>query len=264
MEERERSISARMLRAALITACLWQPPEAHSAAQLSSIVDGQRVIEGPFYSPRKLRAFQIFGVHLSMPATEAVAALAAAGLVRQDTIGPQMVDTSSEILGNFNLPQSAGWVQLHYTKVTGHEAVISSINYWRRLPGDEGNAAEKLRAELIAAYGDPTVWTQKLDERGALRDSALYVPARRFADSSVRKMVQACGLNWVCTELQNKVDCRDLLKSSDTPFVEIHFAPQAVIYQLSDYAPVYGALARDARFRGEEPIEAACPAPSAE
>jgi hypothetical protein len=260
MEERERSMSARMLRAVFIAACLSQLPQAHSAAQL----DGQRVLEGPSYSARKLRAFQVFGVHLSMPAAEAVAALAAAGLVRQDAVGSQLVETSIEILGNFNLPQSGGWVQLHYTKVTGHEAVISGINYWRTLPGDEGNAVTKLRAELVAAYGDPTVWTQQLDERGALRDSALYVPARRFTDASERKMLHACGLNWVCTELQDKVDCRDLLKNAGTPLVEINFGPQGAIYRLADYGLVYGALARDARFRGEEPIEAACPAPPAE
>jgi hypothetical protein len=264
MEERECSPIARLLCAALLAACLWQTSDVHSAEQPDSASAGQRVVEGPTYAARKLRAFKVFGVHLSMPAAEAIDALTAAGLVPQDGVKPQIVETTHDILGNFNVPQSGGWVQLHYTKISGQEAVISGINYWRKLPGEEGGAVERLRSEMLATYGEPTVWTQQVDEHGALRDSALYVTARRFVDSSERKMVQACSVNWVCTELRDKVDCRDLLKRAAMPQMEIRFAPQAVIYQMSDYGPVYGALARDARFRGEEPTEVACPATPAE
>jgi hypothetical protein len=265
MQEREHSSITRLLCSALLAACLLQPSGARPAAQIASATsEPQSVIDGPLYPARKLRAFKVFGVHLNMPATEAVEALTAAGLVPQDTVTPQITETPYDVLGNFNLPQSGGWVQLHYTKLAGNEAVISGINYWRKLPGDAGAAVDRLRAEMLSTYGAPTVWTQQVDERGALRDSALYVSARLFVDSSERRIVHACVLSWVCTELQDKVDCRDLLKRSAVPMAEIRFAPQAVIYQMSDYGPVYGALARDARFRGEEPTEAACPAPAAD
>ena len=260
MQERECSSVSRVLCAALVAAWLWQSPEAHSAAQLNSASAGQRVIDGPFYAARKLREFKVFGVHLSMPAAEAVEALTVAGLVPQDAVKSQIVETPYDVLANFNLPQSGGWVQLYYTKTAGHEAVISGINYWKKLPEAEGRAVDRLRAELLATYGEPTVWTQQVDEWGSLLDSALYVPARRFVDASERKMLQACGINWVCTELRDKVDCRDLLKRAGIPLLEIRFTPQTVNYQMSDYGPVYGALVRDARFRGEEPTEMACPA----
>jgi len=262
MQERECSSVSRVLCATLLVAWFGQSPEAHSAAQPTSPYAAQRVIEGPFYAARKLRELKVFGVHLSMPATEAVEALTVAGLVPQDAGKSQLVETPYDVLANFNLPQSGGWVQLYYTKTPGHEAVISGINYWKKLPGEEGRAVDRLRAELLAAYGEPTVWTQQVDEWGALLDSAVYVPARRFVDARERKMVQACGLNWVCTELRDKIDCRDLLKRAAIPLVEIRFTPQTVNYQMSDYGPVYGAWVRDARFRGEEPTEMACPAES--
>jgi hypothetical protein len=262
MQKRVSRLGAGALLAAFFAAWLLQPSAAH--AQVNAAVGGQRVIDGPFYSPRNLRAFKVFGVHLSMPATEAIQALIASGLVPQDAIAPRFVETASEILGNFNVPQSGGWVQLHYTKIGGNDPVISGINYWRKLPTEAGGTIDRLRAELVASYGNPTVWTQQIDEQGVLRDSAAYVPARRFVDAEERKTVRACSLNWICTELRDKVDCRDLLKRAGTPMMEVRFTPQAIVYQMFDYGPVYGALARDAGFRGEEPIEAACPAPPAE
>jgi hypothetical protein len=258
MREQECSSIARRLCAFLFSAWLLQSSEAHS--QVNSATASERVIEGPVYAAKKLRALKIFGVHLSMPAAEAKETLTAAGLVGESAAESQIVDNPYEILGNFNVPQSGGWVQLHYTKMAGHEAVISGINYWKKLPKEEGLAVDKLRTELRDTYGDPTVWTQQIDEHGGLRDNAVYVPARRFLDANERKMVQACTLNWVCTELRDNVDCRDLLKRAAAPMAEVRFAPQTVNYQMVDYGPVYGALARDARFRGEEPTEAACPA----
>ena len=259
MREQECSSIARRLRAFLLAA--WFLPSSESHSQVDATAAGQRVIEGPVYPAKKLRALKIFGVHLSMPAAEAKETLTAAGLVAEGAAESQPVDTAYEILGNFNVPQSGGWVQLHYTKMAGHEAVISGINYWKKLPKEEGLAVDKLRAELRDTYGEPTIWTQQLDEHGGLRDSAAYVPARRFSDAGERKMALACTVNWVCTELRDNVDCRDVLKrAAAAPMAEVRFAPQTINYQMVDYGPVYGALARDARFRGEEPTEAACPA----
>lgn len=257
MHHRECPSIARLLCVAFFAAFLLRPPAAHS--QLNPAA-GQRVLNGPTYSMRNLRAFKVFGVHLSMPAAAAVQTLTAAGLVSQGALASQSDDTAHEILGNFNVPQSGGWVQLHFTKIPGHDAVISGINYWRKVPAADAGAVEKLRAELLGTYGEPTVWTQQVDEQGTLRDSAVYVSARRWEDANERKMVHACSMNWVCTELRDKVDCRGLLKRAGAPLMEVRFAPEAIIYQMFDYGPMYGALARDARFRGEEPAEAACPA----